>query len=68
MESKWYKDLTKNQLDDLKRDPKSQESLKWFKRPAYQYTSMEGGEHGRSNSNTDSAVYCNNRTTGAESL
>jgi hypothetical protein len=66
MESKWYKDLTKNQLDDLKKDPKSQESLKWFKRPAYQYTSMEGGEHG--NSNTGSTVHSDNRTTGAESL
>jgi hypothetical protein len=66
MESKWYKDLTKNQLDDLKKDPKSQESLKWFKRPAYQYTSMEGGEHG--NSNTDSAVYSDNRTISTKSV
>jgi hypothetical protein len=66
MESKWYKDLTKNQLDDLKKDPKSQESLKWFKRPAYQYTSMEGGEHG--NSDTGSTVYRNDSSISTESI
>jgi hypothetical protein len=67
MQSKWYKDLTKNQLDDLKRDPKSQESLKWFKRPAYQYTSLsKGGEHG--NSDTGSTVYRNDSSISTESI
>lgn len=66
MQSKWYKDLTENQIDDLKKDPKLQKSLKWFKRPAYQYTSIEGGEHG--NSDTGSTVYSDNRTTSTESL
>jgi hypothetical protein len=68
MQSKWYKDMTENQIDDLKKDPKLQRSLKWFKRPAYQYTSIEGGEHGKSNSNTDSAVYRDNRTNSAKSV
>ena len=67
MQSKWYKDMTENQIDDLKKDPKLQKSLKWFKRPAYQYTSMEGVEDG-SNSNTDSTVYSDNRTASTESL
>jgi hypothetical protein len=66
MQSKWYKDMTENQIDDLKKDPKLQRSLKWFKRPAYQYTSIEGGEHG--NSDTGSTVYRNDSTTSAESL
>jgi hypothetical protein len=66
MQSKWYKDMTENQIDDLKKDPKLQKSSKWFKRPAYQYTSIEGGEHG--NSNTGSAVYSNNRAFGTKSV
>jgi hypothetical protein len=66
MQSKWYKDMTENQIDDLKKDPKLQKSLRWFKRPVYQYTSIEGGEHG--NSNTDSAVYSDNRTISTKSV